>query len=207
MKKDERFATAAGDRLHGPRPDAARGDAAEEVRRDDHRQGRPLARAAARRDRALPAPRRGEAAAPRSGACSSSCTRADEVFKGKKVLIVDDDVRNVFALTSVLERHGMEVRLRGERQRGDRDAPGATRTIDLVLMDIMMPELDGYETMRSIREEPRFQQAADHLADREGDEGRPREVDHGRRVRLHHEAGRHRPAPLADAGVAVQLDP
>ena len=69
-----------------------------------------------------------------------------------------------------------------------------------------MPEMDGYETMQAVREIPRVQAAADHLADREGDEGRPREVDRVGRVRLHHEARRHGSAPVADAGVAVPLD-
>ena len=75
----------------------------QEVRRDDRRQGRELARAAARRDGALPPPRRAEAAqgeAPHAGAVALGRRGASS---GKKILIVDDDVRNIFALTSVLE--------------------------------------------------------------------------------------------------------
>jgi HAMP domain-containing protein/CheY-like chemotaxis protein/signal transduction histidine kinase len=80
---------------------------------------------------------------------------ADEVFRGKKVLIVDDDVRNVFALTSVLEANGMEV-VYAENGREGIEVLQATPGIDLVLMDVMMPELDGYETTREIRRIERF---------------------------------------------------
>jgi CheY-like chemotaxis protein len=75
---------------------------------------------------------------------------ADEVFRGKQVLIVDDDVRNVFALASVLEANGMEV-VYAENGREGIEVLQANPAIDLVLMDVMMPELDGYETTREIR--------------------------------------------------------
>jgi CheY-like chemotaxis protein len=74
----------------------------------------------------------------------------DEIFRGKKVLIVDDDVRNVFALASVLEANGMEV-VYAENGREGIDVLQANADVDLVLMDVMMPELDGYETTREIR--------------------------------------------------------
>jgi HAMP domain-containing protein/CheY-like chemotaxis protein len=80
---------------------------------------------------------------------------ADEVFKDKKVLIADDDVRNVFALASVLERHGMHVRF-AENGNEALAVLNEEPEIDLVLMDIMMPELDGYETMQRVREQERF---------------------------------------------------
>jgi HAMP domain-containing protein/signal transduction histidine kinase/DNA-binding response OmpR family regulator len=79
----------------------------------------------------------------------------DALFVGKKVLIVDDDVRNVFALASALEANGMEV-LFAENGREGIDVLRANGTVDLVLMDVMMPEMDGYETTQAIRELPEF---------------------------------------------------
>jgi CheY-like chemotaxis protein len=80
---------------------------------------------------------------------------ADAVIAGKKVLIVDDDVRNIFSLTSVLEDHGMSVRF----AENGKDALVALKedpAVDAILMDVMMPEMDGYETTRAIREMPEF---------------------------------------------------
>jgi CheY-like chemotaxis protein len=79
----------------------------------------------------------------------------DAVFAGKNVLIVDDDVRNIFSLTSVLEQHGMEVSF-AENGRDALAKLDANSGVDLVLMDVMMPEMDGYETTRAIRERPQF---------------------------------------------------
>jgi HAMP domain-containing protein/CheY-like chemotaxis protein/signal transduction histidine kinase len=80
---------------------------------------------------------------------------ADAVFEGKTVLIVDDDVRNVFALASALEARGMNVIYAETGEEGLR-ALDEHPAVDLVLMDIMMPELDGYETIKVIREDGRF---------------------------------------------------
>jgi CheY-like chemotaxis protein len=80
---------------------------------------------------------------------------ADAVFHGKRVLVVDDDVRNIFSLTSVLEEHGMEVAF----AENGRDAVAFLERnpqVDVVLMDVMMPGMDGYETTRAIREHPEF---------------------------------------------------
>jgi CheY-like chemotaxis protein/GAF domain-containing protein/HAMP domain-containing protein len=82
---------------------------------------------------------------------------AEKVFEGKKVLIVDDDVRNVFALTSVLEANGMEV-IFAENGRDGIDRLRSNPDVDLVLMDIMMPEMDGYQTMEAVRAIPEFKQ-------------------------------------------------
>jgi len=79
----------------------------------------------------------------------------EEVFRGKNVLVVDDDVRNVFALTSVLEQHGMHVRY-AENGREGLQALTEHPDTDLVLMDIMMPEMDGYAATQEIRRVPQF---------------------------------------------------
>jgi hypothetical protein len=76
--------------------------------------------------------------------------QTDPILTGKKVLIVDDDVRNIFALTSMLEIHHMQV-LYAENGRDGIDVLQNTPDINVVLMDIMMPVMDGYETMRAIR--------------------------------------------------------
>ncbi len=77
------------------------------------------------------------------------------VLRGKKVLVVDDDARNIFALTSVLENQEMEV-LTATNGRQAIDLINQTPDLSVVLMDIMMPEMDGYETMREIRNNPDF---------------------------------------------------
>jgi CheY-like chemotaxis protein len=83
--------------------------------------------------------------------------RTDPVLTGRKVLIVDDDVRNIFALTTFLERSEMQV-LYAESGRDGITRLLENSDIDAVLMDVMMPEMDGYQTMRAIRANPRFRQ-------------------------------------------------
>jgi CheY-like chemotaxis protein/nitrogen-specific signal transduction histidine kinase len=76
---------------------------------------------------------------------------SDDALVGKKVLVVDDDVRNIFALSSVLERRGMDVITAGTGREAIAKLD-STPEVAIVLMDIMMPEMDGYETMRVIRQ-------------------------------------------------------
>lgn len=80
----------------------------------------------------------------------------EELFDGKKILLVDDDIRNVFALSSVLEGYHMEVKF-AENGREAIDMLVEQSDYDLVLMDMMMPEMDGYEAMRRIRQMPQYQ--------------------------------------------------
>ena len=81
--------------------------------------------------------------------------RTDPTLSGRKVLIVDDDVRNIFALTTFLERSEMQVSYAESGRDGIARLQEAG-DIDVVLMDVMMPEMDGYETMRAIRGHARF---------------------------------------------------
>jgi len=78
-----------------------------------------------------------------------------EVLRGRKVLVVDDDARNIFALTSVLENHEVDV-ISATNGRQAIEIIRRTPDLAMVLMDIMMPEMDGYETMRQIRVDPEF---------------------------------------------------
>jgi CheY-like chemotaxis protein len=84
-----------------------------------------------------------------------SLNQSDEALISKKVLVVDDDVRNIFALTSLLERHQMQTVVAASGEEAI-NIVQKTPDVSLVLMDIMMPEMDGYETMRRIRQEPLF---------------------------------------------------
>jgi CheY-like chemotaxis protein len=77
--------------------------------------------------------------------------QSDDALAGRKVLVVDDDVRNIFALSSVLERRGMQVLTAGTGREAIATIE-STPDLAIVLMDIMMPEMDGYETMQVIRQ-------------------------------------------------------
>lgn len=80
----------------------------------------------------------------------------ETLFEGKKILLVDDDIRNVFALSSVLEGYRMDVTF-AENGREALETLENNPDFDLVLMDMMMPEMDGYEAMTRIRQNPKFE--------------------------------------------------
>ncbi len=80
---------------------------------------------------------------------------SNEVLRQRKVLVVDDDARNIFALTTLLENNEMSV-ISANNGRHAIEVIRSTPDLDVVLMDIMMPEMDGYTTMREIRSDPRF---------------------------------------------------
>ncbi len=82
--------------------------------------------------------------------------KVDELLNGKKILIVDDDIRNIYSLTNALEDEGV-VTIVADNGKSAIDALQNDPTIDLVLMDIMMPEMDGYEATIEIRKDARFQ--------------------------------------------------
>ena len=78
------------------------------------------------------------------------------MLRSRKVLVVDDDARNIFALTTVLENNDMEV-LSATNGRQAIEVIQGTPDLSAVLMDIMMPEMDGYQTMREIRKDQSFE--------------------------------------------------
>ena len=98
--------------------------------------------------------------------------QSDSMLVGRKVLVIDDDLRNIFALTSVLEHRELKI-LHAENGRAGIELLKSARDVDIVLMDIMMPEMDGYQTMRAIRGSSGVSNAAHRRPDRQGDEGRP----------------------------------
>ena len=78
-----------------------------------------------------------------------------EVLKGKTVLIADDDVRNIFSLTKSLENYGMNV-ISAIDGKDALKQLAEHKKVDIVLMDMMMPEMDGYESTKRIRENPKY---------------------------------------------------
>jgi CheY-like chemotaxis protein len=81
--------------------------------------------------------------------------RTDPTLTGRTVLIVDDDVRNIFALTTFLERSEMKVAYAESGREGIARLQ-ETPEVDVVLMDVMMPEMDGYQTLRAFRDMPPY---------------------------------------------------
>ena len=101
-----------------------------------------------RKETELPRDKRDKLAAARA---------VDRRLAGRKILIVDDDLRNIFALTSALEVHDMNLTLAENGQKGI-EALHANPDVELVLMDIMLPEMDGYQAMRAIRKMPQYRE-------------------------------------------------
>ena len=100
----------------------------------------------------------GPSRSPSRAAPSTGCT----------ILVVDDDFRNIFAMTALLERGNADVTVAESGAEAHRGAASATPDIDIVLMDIMMPVMDGYDTIRAIRALERLQGAPDHRRHRQG---------------------------------------
>ncbi|QPP08917.1 response regulator [Streptomyces bathyalis] len=96
------------------------------------------------------------AQAPESGLTAWQSGHAARVLRDKRVLIVDDDIRNVYALTHLLGRVGMSVRYAENGSEALTTLEGGP-SVDVVLMDIMMPKMDGYEAIRNLRADPRFE--------------------------------------------------
>jgi CheY-like chemotaxis protein len=94
-------------------------------------------------------------AAPSSGAHHVTAPADHPSLRGKHVLVIDDDARNVFAISSTLELHDLRVTHAGDGRRGI-EALRAAPDTDLILMDVMMPGMDGYATMTAIRQMPQF---------------------------------------------------
>jgi CheY-like chemotaxis protein len=90
--------------------------------------------------------------APEKKRIIENIRKKEDILTGKHILVVDDDVRNLFALTTVFERHNINV-ITAESGREAINILNDNPSIDMVLMDIMMPEMDGYETTQKIRRE------------------------------------------------------
>ena len=142
------------DRLHRETAHQAGGGRAAADGRIGRDQGCPIARAAAGRDRAVPAPGHGATAGIQAADAGAAPPDRPDAHRPEGA-VVDDDVRNIFALTTFLERSEMKV-IYAESGRDGIARLQETPDVDVVLMDVMMPEMDGYETMRAIREMPKF---------------------------------------------------
>lgn len=93
--------------------------------------------------------------APKTEAATQKLGTLTEVIRNKTVLIADDDVRNIFSLSKALEKHGMKVISAIDGKQAIQKLEENPQ-IDIILMDIMMPEMDGYETISAIRESPKY---------------------------------------------------
>ena len=93
----------------------------------------------------------------------------EDILTGKNMLVVDDDVRNLFALNTVFERYNINV-ITAESGKEAINILNENPKIDMVLMDIMMPEMDGYETTQKIRREHKNSTLADYCSNSKSDE-------------------------------------
>jgi CheY-like chemotaxis protein len=93
---------------------------------------------------------------PETAGAGRAATDRHPGLRGKRVLVIDDDARNVFAITSTLELHGMRVTQASDGRRGI-DVLRSDPATGLILMDVMMPGMDGYTTMAAIRKMPEFE--------------------------------------------------
>ncbi|TGL82171.1 response regulator [Leptospira yasudae] len=96
-----------------------------------------------------------ESISPKQRALLTEASHNDPILIGHKVLIVDDDIRNIFALTSILEQHKMKVAF-AESARDGIELLKSASDIEIVIMDVMMPDMDGYEAMKTIRADKQF---------------------------------------------------
>jgi CheY-like chemotaxis protein len=87
---------------------------------------------------------------------SKLLNKFSETLTGKTVLVADDDIRNIFSLTKVLENHGMDVLTASDGKEALKVLEENSDKVDIVLMDMMMPEMDGYETISRIRKDPKL---------------------------------------------------
>ncbi|MGH1560584.1 response regulator [Caulobacter segnis] len=99
---------------------------------------------------------------------------ADAVLAGRTAVVIDDDIRNIFSLASALEEYGIELRY-AESGRAGLELLDSLPSVDMVPVDILMPDMDGYETMREIRSRARFSDLPVVARHRQGHEGRPPE--------------------------------
>jgi CheY-like chemotaxis protein len=130
--------------------------------------------------------------------------RSDDALIGKKVLVVDDDVRNIFALSSVLERRGMVVMTAGTGREAIATLE-STPGVAIVLMDIMMPEMDGYETMQVMRQNPDFRRLPIIALTAKAMKGDRREMPGSRGIGIFGQAREYRAASLGIAHVAASI--
>ena len=129
---------------------------------------------------------------------------SDDDLVGRTVLLVDDDARNIFALSSVLERRGMRV-LTATTGREAIALVDATPDLALVLMDIMMPEMDGYQTIAAIRGNDALRRLPIIALTAKAMQGDREKCLEAGRLGLPRQARQHRPAPLGAASVAPSL--